>query len=201
VTEAFWVGEALAAQVLSQATAEEAATTIWAAVQPRLPSIDESVNALASHAPDAARASTTHQLREHLRRLTEAVGTNVSPGSVFQPRHVPSQPSCRAPGSLRPWRDCSCGGTARTGSTSECAVADRNRKRTGGFAGLFHSQGVKTFVLVKGSIAVRPHEATTGSGPAGFARWRLGPAPAEWRERGRTDGPRVPLRGARQGEE
>jgi hypothetical protein len=32
VTEAFWVGEALAAQVLSQATAEEAATTIWAAV-------------------------------------------------------------------------------------------------------------------------------------------------------------------------
>jgi hypothetical protein len=85
VTEPDWVEDALAAQVLPQATAEEAATTIWAAVQPRLHSIDESLNALASDASDAARASAAHRLREHPRRLTGAVGTNVCQGPSPSP--------------------------------------------------------------------------------------------------------------------
>lgn len=85
MTEAFLVGKALAAQVLSQARAEEGARTIWAAVQPRLLSVDECLHALASDASDAARASAAHQLREHLRRLAEAVGTDVSQGPSSSP--------------------------------------------------------------------------------------------------------------------
>lgn len=78
--DALWVEDALVQQVMARASTAEAAAT-WQAAQPRLMTLDESLYALSTNAPDEVRASQAGQLRSRLGALVEAVSADTNTGA------------------------------------------------------------------------------------------------------------------------
>ncbi len=77
--EAAWVEDSLIDQVNSRATTAEAAAT-WAAARPRLLTLDESIYALSTTAPDPERAAGATRLRGRLQALVDAVSADTATG-------------------------------------------------------------------------------------------------------------------------
>ncbi|WP_235509082.1 hypothetical protein [Terrabacter sp. Soil810] len=82
--EASWVEDSLTTQVLERPSAAEA-LPIWTAAQPRLLEIDEAFHALATEAPDGARAERVTDVRGLLRGLVEAVGADLATAPTADP--------------------------------------------------------------------------------------------------------------------
>ena len=82
--EASWVEDSLTTQVLERPSAAEA-LPIWTAAQPRLLEIDEAFHALATEAPDGARAGRVTDIRGLLRGLVEAVGADLATAPTADP--------------------------------------------------------------------------------------------------------------------
>ncbi|MEP6629830.1 MAG: hypothetical protein ABJA89_05135 [Lapillicoccus sp.] len=103
---ALWVEDALVQQVMARASTAEAAST-WQAAQPRLLSLDESLYALSTTAPDPERAAQAEQLRARLGGLVDAMGADTSTGRDATVDDLRARRSAvwRARTDLRTWLD------------------------------------------------------------------------------------------------
>ena len=103
---ALWVEDALVQQVMARASTAEAAAT-WQAAQPRLMTLDESLYALSSNAPDPERAAQATQLRARLGGLVDAMGADTNTGRDASVDDLRARRSAvwRARTDLRSWLD------------------------------------------------------------------------------------------------
>lgn len=103
---ALWVEDALVQQVVARASTAEAAAT-WQAAQPRLMTLDESLYALSTNAPDPERAAQATQLRSRLGGLVDAMGGDTNTGRDASVDDLRARRSAvwRARTDLRSWLD------------------------------------------------------------------------------------------------
>ena len=103
---ALWVEDALVQQVMARASTAEAAAT-WQSAQPRLMTLDESLYALSTNAPDPERAAQATQLRARLGGLVDAMGADTNTGRNATVEDLRARRSAvwRARTDLRSWLD------------------------------------------------------------------------------------------------
>lgn len=103
---ALWVEDALVQQVMARASTAEAAAT-WQSAQPRLMTLDESLYALSTNAPDPERAAQATQLRARLGGLVDAMGADTNTGRDASVDDLRARRSAvwRARTDLRSWLD------------------------------------------------------------------------------------------------
>ncbi len=103
---ALWVEDALVQQVIARPSTAEAAAT-WQAAQPRLMTLDESLYALSTNAPDPERAAQATQLRSRLGGLVDAMGADTNTGRDASVDDLRARRSAvwRARTDLRSWLD------------------------------------------------------------------------------------------------